>query len=167
MAGGPADGWTPAGWRGEVESTAGRAPVAVVACHGGAGASTVARLLEPAMDLAWVRDWVDYAARWQRHMVPLVLVARGTAAGTAAATETLAGAVGAGLRPAVLVVVVDGPWPEPRAARARIRLMAGRVGAVVRLPYVPRWRYVEDPLAEPIPNKIAAAVDAIRAAAGA
>lgn len=67
----------------------------------------------------------------------------------------------------MLVVVGDGPWPEPAAARARLRMLAGRVGTVVRVPYVVRWRYVDDPLAAPLPRRVAAAVEQIRAALGA
>jgi hypothetical protein len=59
--------------------------VAVVGCHGGAGTSTVTRLLQPAlaaMDLALVLNtWPRYADRWAPY--PLLLVTRGTARGTA------------------------------------------------------------------------------------
>jgi type IV secretory pathway TraG/TraD family ATPase VirD4 len=95
--------------------------VAVVGCHGGAGTSTVTRLLRPtsAMDLALQRrGWETYAAWWAA--VPLVLVTRGTVRGAADATAAVAGAVGVGLRPTVLVVVGDGLMPEPPPARARL-----------------------------------------------
>jgi hypothetical protein len=151
----PRAGVTPAGAHG---------PAAVVACHGGAGASTLVRMLapDPALDLALVRHWADFRRRW--HLYPLVLVTRGTAAGAGAAVSAVAAAGAAGARPAVLAVVGDGPWPQPAAARARLRLLGPRVGAVVRIPYVTRWRYLDDPLDDgPLPDRVAAAVAAVRA----
>jgi len=136
--------------------------VAVVGAHGGAGATTVALLLRPAdaIDMR-VRQWTEHAARWAA--LPLVLVARGTARGMADAVEAVAGAGSVGLRPAALVVVGDGWWPEPASVRARTRMLSGRVGAVIRLPFVPRWRYVDDPLTGEPPAKVSAAVERIRA----
>lgn len=134
--------------------------VAVVGCHGGAGATTLARLLDPAVDLSLVTDWGRvHLRRW-----PMVLVARGTAQATRMAVDTVAAARAAGVVPRVLVAVGDGPWPEPRVVTARLRLMAGRVGLVVRLPYAPHWRYVDDPLAEPMAPAITAAVERIHRA---
>lgn len=134
--------------------------VVVVGCHGGAGATTLARLLYPAMDMALVRDW----GRPHLHRWPTVLVTRGTASTVHAAVGMVAAAHAGGIRPAALVVVGDGPWPTPRVVTARLRLLGGRVGRVVHLPYVTRWRYLDDPLAAPIPPKVVAAAAEIRAA---
>ena len=126
------------------------------------GASTVVSLLapRPVMDLSVSRDWAGYRARWAS--VPLALVARGTAAGLRAAMEWVAAAAEAGVEAAALVVVADGPWPVPRAVRGRLRLLEGHVGAVVRVPYVTAWRYVDDPLeVGPLPRKVADAVAAL------
>ncbi|WP_248832498.1 hypothetical protein [Frankia sp. Mgl5] len=132
----------------------------MVGCHGGAGTTTLARLLEPAVDLSLVTDWGRaHLRRW-----PTVLVTRGTAQAAQVAVDTVAAARAAGVVPRVLVVVGDGPWPEPQAVTARVRLLADRVGTVVRLPYVPRWRYVDDPLAEPLAPAITVAVERIHRA---
>ncbi len=106
---------------------------------------------------------MGYRQRWAA--VPLVLVARGTAAGVRVALERVGEAAEAKVAVAVLVVVADGPWPAPRAVRRRLRLLDGHVGAVVLVPYVTAWRYVDDPLeVEPIPRNVAGAVAAIEAA---
>lgn len=156
-------GWTPtASPTVTTDDDAGGELVAVVGCHGGAGTTTLARLLYPALDLSLVGDWPGFSRRWATY--PTLLVARGTAAGTARAMETVAAAGTAGVRPAALVVVGDGPWPTPQAARARLRLMADRVGAVVLMPYVGRWRYLDDPLEDAVPRKVATVVTQIDAA---
>jgi hypothetical protein len=138
--------------------------VAVVGAHGGAGTTTVATLLRPArvIDIrVSTRRWVEFANRWAS--VPLVLVARGTSRGLADAVESVAGADSVGLFPAALVVVGDGWWPEPAAVRARTRMLSDRVGTVIRLPFVPRWRYLDDPLTDEPPAHVAVVVEQIRA----
>ena len=134
--------------------------------QGGAGATTVAALLRDAVDLSPVGRrrwrWAEYATHWT--WLPLVLVARGTARGTADAVAAVDEVATMGLRPAVLAVVGDGWWPEPAAVRARLAMLSARVGAVVRIPYVPRWRYVDDPLAAEPPARVSAAVERIRVA---
>jgi hypothetical protein len=70
----------------------------------------------------------------------------------------------AGIAPHALVVVGDGPWPEPRLAALRLRLLGGVVPAIVRLPYVTRWRYVDDPVADPVPRRVVRTLDQIRSA---
>ncbi|WP_285223198.1 DUF6668 family protein [Frankia sp. AgPm24] len=150
----PATGGVVARVRGDLVAAAGAA--------GGVGVSTLVGLLSPrpVMDLAVTRDWAGYRARWGA--VPLVLVARGTAAGLRAAVDRVGGAVEAGVAVAALVVVADGPWPVPRAVRGRIRLLADYVDAVVRVPYVPAWRYVDDPLeVAAVPRKVTDALAAL------
>ncbi len=139
--------------------------VAVVGAAGGVGVSLVAALLSPrpVLDLSVTRDWVGYRRRWPA--VPLVLVARGTAAGLRVASERVGEAAEVKVAVAVLVVVADGPWPLPRAVRGRLRLLGDHVGAVVLVPYVTAWRYVDDPLeVGPVPRNVAAAVRAVEAA---
>jgi len=121
----------------------------VVGCHGGAGATTVAGLLDPpgrdeGVPRSWSLTLAGYGAR-------VVLVTRGTVAGADAAGRmvTMARSM---VPPLALVVVSDG-LPEPPAARALFRLLAARVGQVVRLPYVGRWRYLAAP---PLPREVAA-----------
>jgi len=140
--------------------------VAVVGAHGGAGTTTVATLLRPAMalDLQTITParWDVHAGRWAT--LPLVVVARGTARGTADAVAAVSGAAAVGLRPAALAVIGDGWWPEPAVVRARLRMLSGRVGAVVRVPYAPAWRYVDDPLAAAPSSRVDAAIERIRTA---
>lgn len=124
--------------------------ILVAGCHGGAGTTTVARMLANAVDVGLERPNPGDAA--------LVLVTRGTPYGARCATEVLTSARQAGIQPTALVVVGDGPWPEPRLAALRLRMLDGLVPTLVRLPYVMRWRYLEDPLAHPLPRKITSAV---------
>ena len=130
----------------------------VVGAHGGAGVSTLAWLLAPAVGLGRARDW--------RRLVnpgrcPVVLVCRCAVPATGRAVGEVAAAAAAGV--GVAVVVGDG-WPVPGAARARLRLLAAQVGRVVRVPYVPGWRYVERPDPAGLPRAVVLAVAAVRAA---
>lgn len=128
----------------------------VVGVHGGAGTSTLAHLLGGGVATA---DWVALA----NTSTPVVLVARATPDAAAKATDAVRAAVTAGVSVGALVVVADGPWPEPVASRARYRMLEQEVGAVIRLPYVGRWRY-EPPSAATATRSARRALDKIRAA---
>lgn len=136
-------------------------PVFVVGAHGGAGASTLAWLLAPAVDVGPARDWRGLA---NPSRYPVVLVTGCTAAATGRAAAEFDAAARVGTVPRVLVVVNDG-WPIPRAARARLRLLEPRVTAVVRVPFVPNWRYVDRPDRARLPRGIRMALAEIRDAA--
>lgn len=137
--------------------------VLVCGAHGGAGATTVTKLLAPAA--------VDTA----RHVVtpddrPLLVVARLTAAGTKAAGETVRAALAAGHYRPLIVAVADGPWPEPNPARARLAMLdKDTIRGIVRIPYVPAWRYVDDPLTDkvPMPRRVQQALAQIQRMIGA
>ena len=94
-----------------------------------------------------------------------MLAARSTvaAAGRAVAAVSLLG--GEGVQVAVLAVTGDG-LPEPGEARYRFRLLEGRVGAVVRMPYIPALRLADDPLRVDLPRRARAALAEIRSFAG-
>lgn len=132
----------------------------VVGCAGGVGTTTVARLLGPtATDAGTHLPHADGR--------PLVLVARGTAAGTQAATRVLTASRPLEHYRPTLVVVADGPWPTPAQARARLRMLTDptRIRVVVQLPYVPAWRDLDDPLTDTqVPAKVRRAVAELTAA---
>lgn len=128
--------------------------VVVGGCHGGAGVTTLARMLDRAVDVGVAMP--SPAGR------PLLLVTHGTAGRTLRAMQLLDRAPKLGLRVTALIVVGDGPWPEPGPVRHRLRVLEGTVPAVIRVPYVPRWRYLDDPLSEPIPPKVRTALYAIK-----
>lgn len=128
----------------------------VVSVHGGAGTSTLAHLLGGAVAPA---DWEALADM----STPVILVARATPDAAAKATDAVRAAVVANACIAALVVVADGPWPEPVASRARYRMLEQEVGAVIRLPYVGRWRY-EAPTPATATRSARRALDQIRAA---
>ena len=143
-----------------------RRELVVVGAHGGAGATTLAVLLQPAWDMGAMRPGRD--ARQPAlicHGRPLLLACRATPAAAAAATTAAAALIRPGAPVAVLAVVSDG-WPEPAAATARFRLLEQRVGAVVRVPFVPAFRLAGDPADVPLPARARRALDRIRAAAG-
>lgn len=131
--------------------------IVVAGCHGGAGTSTLARLLTGAIDAG---VGVPAETRY-----PIVLVARGTPHGGSRASEMLRDFQQHELQPSVLVVVGDGPWPEPPLSRSRFRLLSGLVPTVVRVRFVPRWRYLDAAPTQAIPAKVDAALQRIRAAA--
>jgi hypothetical protein len=76
---------------------------------------------------------------------PTVLVTRNTVAATGQAVAATTAITRRGAQVAVLVVVSDG-LPEPSEARYRIRVLEGRVGAVVRMPFIPALRVADSPL---------------------
>jgi hypothetical protein len=129
-------------------------PVLVAGCHGGAGTTTLAQLVG-AYDVGlWQPRPTPY---------PVVTVARGTAQGAARAAWLIRTALAVRLVPVALVIVGDGPWPEPRLARLRLHMLNGQVPALVRLPYVPSWRYLDDPARHP-PKRMLRALERLRVA---
>lgn len=122
-------------------------PVFVVGTHGGAGTSTVAKLLN-ALDSGC--DWPEppYGVR-----VNVVLTARTSAAGLMAASRALAGYCAHGYPDfahlAGFVLVADAPGRLPKELNRRITILASAT-MVYRLPWVREWRLSEvtpDPLA--------------------
>jgi hypothetical protein len=139
------------------------AAIVLAGAHGGAGVTTLAALLRPARDAGVIRapasgDPLPPCGR------PVVLVTRNTvtAAGQAiAATQVITGPA---MSVAVLVVVSDG-FPEPPEARYRFRVLEGRVGAVIRMPFVPAFRLAGSPLQVRLPRRASVALASIRALA--
>ena len=136
--------------------------VVVVGAHGGAGVTTLAGLLRPAWDLGVARRPGPGRDPLRPRGRPVLLVARNTvvAAGhTMAAVSLLADQ---GVQVAVLAVIGDG-LPEPAEARYRFRILEGRLGAVVRVPFVPGFRVAADPLSVALPRRAHRALAHIRA----
>lgn len=94
-----------------------------------------------------------------------MLAARNTvpSAGRAVAAVNLLGEQG--VQVSVLVVTGDG-LPEPGEARYRFRLLEGRVGKVVRMPYIPALRLADNPLRVDPPRRARVALTEIRSLAG-
>ena len=93
---------------------------------------------------------------------PVVLAARNTVAAAGRAVTAASAITRAGAWVAVLVVVSDG-LPEPAEARYRFRVLEGRVGAVVRMPFVPAFRVTADPSHVDLPRRARQALAEIRA----
>lgn len=113
---------------------------ALMGAHGGAGVSTVARMLDPhsvgtALELM------------QGQPLPIgatpVLVARSTSYGLMRAGDVLSRWHGAVPRP-WLVIVRDAPAPLPGAVRYRSRVLSGRTLGVAFVPYLYMLRSVDD-----------------------
>ena len=136
--------------------------IVLVGAHGGAGATMLAGLLRPAWDLGVVHRPGKGSGGPRPSGRPVVLVARSTlpAAGRAVAAARLL--AGQGVQVAVLAVIGDG-LPEPAEARYRFRVLEGRVGAVVRVPFVPAFRAAADPLSVDLPRRARRALAVIRA----
>ena len=111
-----------------------------VGAHGGAGESTLARLL--AGSRASGHAWPVTVPDTRETRPPVVLVARthasGLRAAQAAATEWAAGLVP--VRLLGLVLIADAPGRTPRALRDLAQLVAGGVPTVWRLPWHEPWR---------------------------
>ncbi|MGI5401195.1 DUF6668 family protein [Streptomyces sp. CA-135486] len=111
--------------------------VAWVAAHGGAGASSLARVL----------GGTDIGCRWpdasRGEPAKVVLVARTHAEGMRAASRAL-GALREGRHPqgmelVALVLVADAPGRLPFPLARRIRILRS-VAPVRRVPWIPAWR---------------------------
>ena len=134
----------------------------VAGAHGGAGTSTLAALLAPAWDMGVVQPALIGGLRPGGR--PVVLVARNTVAAAGRAVTAVTAVTGSGLLVAVLAVISDG-LPEPAEARYRFRVLDGRVGAVVRVPFAPALRAAGDPLQVNLPRRARQALARIRALA--
>ena len=116
-------------------------PISIVGAHGGAGTTTVARLLN-ATDAA--RQWPSPDS--PGHPLRVLLTARTNAAGLMAASRALAGYCAAahadGPYLAGLVLVPDVPGRLPKALKRRISILASAV-MIYRMPWVRSWRMCE------------------------
>ena len=137
------------------------AHVVVLGAVGGAGVSTLVRLLGPfAVDVG--RQLTRPDGR------PLLIVTDATARGLYAATSAVQAARAAGHVVPLVAIVGDGPWPAARQARARRRMLDDRslTSVVVDVPYVTGWREHDDPLTTAtIPPALRRAVEQLAAAA--
>jgi hypothetical protein len=118
----------------------GPSPVSVVGVHGGAGTSTVARLLHAA-DAG--RHWPTPAD--EGFPLRVILTARTNAAGLMAASQALAGYCAnahPGTYLAGFVLVPDTPGHLPRPLARRITILSSAT-MVYRLPWVREWRLSE------------------------
>ncbi|MDL4770740.1 hypothetical protein [Actinomadura xylanilytica] len=130
----------------------------LVGAHGGAGVSTLARLMCPARDMGAVAGLLREGRPYVRAEGPVVLVARNTVSAAWHATRAVtaidaARGQGDG-HIAALVIVADGAGPEPKDAAARFGLLHDRVCGVVRMPFVPELRLIDDPATVPLPRKV-------------
>ena len=139
--------------------------IVVVGAHGGAGTTTLAILLQPAWDMGAVRRVArGQPSSWLTWGRPLVLVSRNTAVAAARAIAAVNAITCQGERVAVLAIVSDG-LPEPAAAVYRFQVLAARVGAVVRVPFIASLRTADDPAQVDLPRKARRSIAEIRAKA--
>jgi len=144
------------------EAGARPAEIVLAGAHGGAGTSTLAVLLAPAWDMGAIRASVGGGLRPGGR--PVVLAARNTVTAAGRATAAVTAVTAAGVPVVVLVVVSDG-LPEPAEARYRFRVLEGRVGAVVRMPFIPAFRVAGNPAQVRLPRRARWALTEIRALA--
>lgn len=139
----------------------------LIGAHGGTGVSTLVALLKG------MRAW-DFGALPRRHLHTgrtvmslagrsLFLVARGnvpSAALAMAATRTL---LQSGYPVRALIVVSDGAGPEPREATARFRLLESHLtSGLLRMPFIPALRLVDQPDDVQLPRAAARTLNALR-----
>lgn len=110
-----------------------RAPL-VCGVAGGVGATTIAAALQ-AQDLGiYCGGPVD------------IVVCRTTSSSVAAAHRV----VNAAPSKPVLVVVADGPLRMPAPAKARLTMVEPHLTALVAMPFVPRWREIDQALEQAV-----------------
>jgi hypothetical protein len=145
-----------------VNSRKDRAP-AFLGCHGGAGTSTLAALFPGSADLGSF----DSKALLRRGIEgSVILVCKDGVPASSRATEVVNILGFLGQRVDALVVVADAPNRVPAHTRSRLRLLGGRVPAIIFFPYVPQFRYVDISAAPTVrlPKKAHAALGSILAA---
>jgi hypothetical protein len=143
-----------------------RLEMVIWGAHGGAGTTTLATWLQPARDAGAMSPAVDpvLPAVMTAGRV-LVVACRCTAWSAAQADDAVAAVTDQDGQVAVVAVVSDGR-PEPHLATVRFQLLAARVGAVVRVPFVAGLRLADDPGTVPLPRPVLRALAQIQAAAG-
>lgn len=134
--------------------------------HGGAGTSTLARLLGACWDMGALRHRIDP----RRPAVitygrPLIVVCHNTVSAAERATAAVMAVAHPGGQVAGLAIVADGAGREPREATARFRLLESRIARVVRVPFLPALRLVDDPATVPLPRRMQQAIGQLRALA--
>lgn len=137
--------------------------IVVAGAHGGAGTSTLAMWLQPALNAGVVRHPGRNGAPFRSGGRPLVLVARNTVPAAGRATEAVNTLIWQGASVDVLAVISDG-LPEPAEASYRFGVLAGRVAVIVRVPFVASLRVAASPAGVGLPRKAQRALDEIRAA---
>ena len=137
--------------------------IVVTGAHGGAGTTTLAALLHTTWDMGVFRCPAGGPAI-RTGGRPVVLVTRNTAAAAARAVGAVNALDGHGCPIAVLAIVSDGS-PEPPAAVYRFRVLAGRVGTVVRVPFIASLRAADDPAQAALPRKARRSIADIETAA--
>jgi hypothetical protein len=118
--------------------------------HGGAGVTTLEQAMPGGRDSG--RAW-PVATQPQ----PVVLVARSSASGMAAAQNAVqqwASGMVAGVDLLGLVVVADAPGRRPRVLQDLVRLVSGAVPRLWEIPWVEPWRLGEPPV-ENLPKQCA------------
>ena len=138
--------------------------VVIVGAHGGAGVTTLAALLRPAWDMGPVRRPGTGAGPLRPAGRPVLLVTRNTVAAAGRAVDA-ARLLGEQRVPVAVLVVVGDGLSEPAEARYRFSVLDGRVGAVIRVPFVPAFRIAADPLSVTLPRRARRALAEIRALA--
>ena len=139
----------------------------VAGAHGGAGSTTLAKLLHPALDMGTVSGTPKPGrAPLQPRGRPVVVVSRNTVSAAWHATRAVT-AIDACRDEtdghiAALVIVSDGGRSEPKEATARFALLQGRVCGVVRMPFIPALRLVDDPTTVELPVKARQVLDAVK-----
>ena len=124
-----------------------------VGCHGGAGCSTLARLIPGGWEAgrAWPRPelggppGVLLVCRSHQH---------GLAAAAAAIRQWAAGLVSPAVSIWGLIIVADAPGRIPKPLAVWRSRLTGTVPATVLVPWVDRWR-VQPPTQDTAPNEIA------------
>lgn len=113
----------------------------VVGAHGGAGASTWARLLEAG----------DAGASWPQHVNPsrslaVVVCCRSTAAGLRAAQDVGIEWAAGGLPGQLvgLVVGADAPGRLPRELRDQLQISSGAFPHCIFVPWQAQWRFARE-----------------------
>ncbi|MCI0689927.1 MAG: hypothetical protein L0Y54_22220, partial [Sporichthyaceae bacterium] len=118
------------------------AGLVVVGAHGGAGASTVATLLDPGRT-GWAIEVHRGEGRIPVTRHPIV-VARSTAYGAAMLARLLTSWPRRLERPC-LVLVADAPVPPPFAVSFRLAALHSQISGMVMVPYLHRLRTCDSP----------------------
>ncbi|MEU9079971.1 hypothetical protein AB0D22_35515 [Kitasatospora sp. NPDC048538] len=135
----------------------------MLGAHGGAGVTTVTRLLDPSRDGGAVE--LQPGSTLPHSYIPVV-VARSTAYGLLKAGELLNRWHPGTPRP-YLVLVRDAPLRPPLPARYRTRALSARTLGVATVPYLYRLRLVDTPEEALTHRPVARASSSLRSQLGA
>ena len=143
-----------------------RAELVIWGAHGGAGATTLATWLQPAWDMGPARPGPASSLPGHRRRRPAADHRLPVHGPVRSRGDHRRGRGHQGRQPGRGAGDRQRRLARASAATARFRLLEPQAGPIVRVPFVPGLRLVDDPASAALPRRAVRALDQIRVATG-